>query len=222
MMNTNSHTRASIGGGSHTSRLPGALGRLAISGCTPFGMWKSVGELTGTTRLGIEEDDVVLVQEYMMVAFQLEAPPLLGGAQPKTPALNCKHLRLTRPSAELRQWGRKKFLATVGPRQIGAQSQAVGGPPPPRHLRAHPAPGGMDPYNMMAAIKKMDQEIGRSMAPLALNQQRIEETMAYQKKKELGKKDLYDFDLAKLKGWTHKRNVRGLYVFWRDVVNSNG
>ena len=81
MMNTNSHTRASIGGGSHTSRLPGALGRLAISGCTPFGMWKSVGELTGTTRLGIEEDDVVLVQD----------PVTEGGPQSKTPAISCEH-----------------------------------------------------------------------------------------------------------------------------------
>ena len=48
---------------------------------------------------------------------------------------------------------------------------------------------------------------------MALNQQRMEETMAYQKKKESGKTYLDEFNLAKLKGWTHKRNVRGLQAF---------
>ena len=40
------------------------------------------------------------------------------------------------------------------------------------------------------------------MMPLAVNQQRMEETLAYQKKKkkELVKKDLDDYDLVKLKG----------------------
>jgi hypothetical protein len=89
-------------------------------------------------------------------------------------------------------------------------------------LGAHPAPAGVNPYNMAAAIEKMGREIGRSMAPLALNQQRMEETMAYHKKKELGKKDLDEFDLAKLKGWAHKRNVKDLHSFWRNVVNSDG
>ena len=31
-----------------------------------------------------------------------------------------------------------------------------------------------------------------------------------------------EFDLAKLKEWAHTRNVKGLQVFWCNVVNSNG
>jgi hypothetical protein len=75
---------------------------------------------------------------------------------------------------------------------------------------------------MVAAIEKMGREIGRSITPLAVNQQRMEETLAYQKKKEFGKKDLDEFDLAKLKGWAHRRNVKDLQALWRNVVNSNG
>ena len=60
------------------------------------------------------------------------------------------------------------------------------------------------------------------MAPLVMNQQGMEEITAYQKKKELGKIDLNEFDLAKLKGWAHKRNVRGFQVFWCNVANRDG
>jgi hypothetical protein len=51
-----------------TIMLPGALGRLAVAGCTPFEMWKDAGELAGTASLGIEEDAVTLVQDYMLAA----------------------------------------------------------------------------------------------------------------------------------------------------------
>ena len=50
------------------------------------------------------------------------------------------------------------------------------------------------------------------MASLRVNQQRREETLACQKK-DLGKK-LDDFDLSKLKGWGHRRNVKDFQVFW--------
>ena len=83
--------------------LPGALGRLAVAGYTPFEMWKAAEELAGTASVDIKEDNVILVQDYMMVACQLKAPALLGGSQSKTPALNYKHLQLTKPSAELRR-----------------------------------------------------------------------------------------------------------------------
>ena len=62
----------------------------------------------------------------------------------------------------------------------------------------------LDQFNMVDVIEKVGWSIGRS---LAVNQQRLEETLAYQKNKELGKKDLDGFDLAKLKGWAHRRNV---------------
>ena len=68
----------------------------------------------------------------------------------------------------------------------------------------------------------MGQEICRNMMPLAVNQQRMEETLAYQKKKELGKKELDDYDLAKLKGWAHREDVKDLQAFWRNVVTSEG
>ena len=55
-----------------------------------------------------------------------------------------------------------------------------------------------------------------------MNQQRMEETLMYQKEKELRKKDLDRSDLAKLKGLAQKRNVKGLQAFWRNVVNSAG
>ena len=60
------------------------------------------------------------------------------------------------------------------------------------------------------------------MMPLAVNQQRMEETLAYQKKKELRRKDVDDYDLARLKGWLHKEDVNDLQVFWRNVVASDG
>ena len=46
--------------------------------------------------------------------------------------------------------------------------------------------------------------------------------MVYKKKKEPEERDLDKFDLVKLKGWAHKRNVRDLQAFWRNVVNSDG
>ena len=94
---------------------------LAISGCTPFDLCKAARELVGTARVEIEEADIVLVQDYIMAAYQLKALALLGGTQPKTPALNCKHSRLVRPLVELQQWGQKKLLVTLGPRQNRAQ-----------------------------------------------------------------------------------------------------
>ena len=57
----------------------------------------------------------------------------------------------------------------------------------PRHVRAHPAPASLDPFNVVAAIERMGREIGRGMMPLVMNQQRMDETLALQKKKELGK-----------------------------------
>ena len=65
--------------------------RLAVAGCIMFEIWKAVGELSSTTSMGIEENDVVLVQDCMMMTCQLKALLLLGEAQPKTPALKCEH-----------------------------------------------------------------------------------------------------------------------------------
>lgn len=101
-------------------------------------------------------------------------------------------------------------------------TDAGGGGTPPRHLGSHPASGRMILFNMTAAIKKIGQEIGRSMAPLARNQQRVEDTLAYHKKKESKTKDLREFDLPKLKGWLHKRTMKDLQAFWRIVVNIDG
>ena len=80
--------------------LLGALGHLAVVGCTPFEMWKAVGEIVGAASVGINEDNVVLVQDYMMTAYQLK-PPTLGASQPKALVLNFEHSRLARPLAEL-------------------------------------------------------------------------------------------------------------------------
>ena len=41
----------------------------------------------------------------------------------------------------------------------------------------------------------------------------MEETLAYQQEKELRKKALDKFDPAKLKDWSHTRNVKGLQLF---------
>ena len=60
------------------------------------------------------------------------------------------------------------------------------------------------------------------MIPRAMNQQRMDETFALQKKKELGKKDLGEYDLAKLKGWAHRTDVKDLQAFWRNAVTSDG
>ena len=75
---------------------------------------------------------------------------------------------------------------------------------------------------MVAAIERMGREVGRNMMPLAVNQQRMEETLAFQKKKELGKNDLDDYDLAKLKRSTHREDVKDLQAFWRNVVTCEG
>ena len=64
-------------------------------------MWKVVGELAGAASFGTEEDDTVLVQDYMMTASQPKAPTTEGGPQPKIPVMSCEHPRLARPSAEL-------------------------------------------------------------------------------------------------------------------------
>ena len=61
--------------------LPGSLGRLVISGCTPFEMWKAAGELAVAASLGIERDHVVLVQDCMRVASQLKTQATEGGPQ---------------------------------------------------------------------------------------------------------------------------------------------
>jgi hypothetical protein len=55
-----------------------------------------------------------------------------------------------------------------------------------------------------------------------MNQQRMDETLALQKKKELGKKELDDYDLTKLKGWAHRVNVKDLQTFWQNTVTSEG
>jgi hypothetical protein len=110
--------------------LPGALGRRKNSGCTPFEMWKAAGELAGTASSGIKEDDVVLVQDYMMESSQLKALATEGGPQTKTPVMSCEHSRLARPSAELRRWGRNKLHATLGARCNAGKSQVAGGPGP--------------------------------------------------------------------------------------------
>ena len=62
---------------------PRALGRLAVAGCTPFETGKTVGELASIARVGIDEDNVTLVQDYMMAACQLKAPALGGRLSPK-------------------------------------------------------------------------------------------------------------------------------------------
>ena len=50
-----------------------------------------MGANTHHQHASIKEDGVVLVQNYTAAACQLKAPTILGGDQPKTPVLNCKH-----------------------------------------------------------------------------------------------------------------------------------
>jgi hypothetical protein len=85
---------------------------------------------------------------------------------------------------------------------------------PSRHIRVHPALSGPDPFGMAEAIEKIGRVIGRSLVPLASNQQQMEETIVYQRKKYLGRKDLYKYDLAKLTGWTYTIYVSGFQGFW--------
>ena len=46
-----------------------------------------------------------------------------------------------------------------------------------------------------------------------MNQQRMEETLVYQKKQDTGKMDLDDDDLAKRKGWAQREDVKELHAF---------
>ena len=62
-----------------TVMLPGVLGRLANGGCTPYKMWKAAGEMAGEVNAGVSEDDVILIQDFMMTASQLKAPTIEGG-----------------------------------------------------------------------------------------------------------------------------------------------
>ena len=62
-----------------TVMLPGALGRLANGGCTPYKMWKAAGEMAGEASAGVSKDDVLLIQDFMMAASQLKAPTIEGG-----------------------------------------------------------------------------------------------------------------------------------------------
>ena len=64
---------------------------------------------------GINEEDIALIQDYMMGTSQLKAPTPEGGPQRKIPAIGCEHLRLARPSNELCLLGRNKLQATLGP-----------------------------------------------------------------------------------------------------------
>ena len=106
------------------------------------------------------------------------------------PALNCEHARLASPSNELKRWDRNKLQATLGTRLDGLTTSPAGiTRTPPRHVEAHPAPASADPYGMAAAIERMGRVIGRGMMPLAANQQRMDEAMALQRKKELGKRN---------------------------------
>ena len=50
----------------------------------------------------------------------------------------------------------------------------------------------------------------------------MEETLAYQKKKELGKKDLDDYFLVKLKGWLCREDTKDLQACWRNMVTNDG
>ena len=59
--------------------------------------------MAGEASAGVSEDDMALIQDYMMGASQLKALTTEGGAQPKIPAMSCEHLRLARPSNELRR-----------------------------------------------------------------------------------------------------------------------
>ena len=184
-----------------TVLLPGTLGRLANAGCTPYKMWKAAGEMAGEASAGVSEDDVSLIQDFVMAAIQLKAPATGGGAYARVPALNCEHARLARPSNELKRWDRNKLQATLGTRLDGLPTSPAGTTRTPlRHVRAHPAPASADPYGMAAAIERMGWVIGQGMMPLATNQQRMDKAMALQRKKDLGKKELDDYDLVKLKG----------------------
>ena len=75
---------------------------------------------------------------------------------------------------------------------------------------------------MVTAIERMSREIVRGMIPLVMNHQRMDKMLALQKKKELGKRELDDCNLAKLKGWAHRADVTDLQAFWRNAVTSHG
>lgn len=141
------------------------------------------------------------------------------------------------PSIVLRMWGRKRLETALG---------AAEEPPPTsvsqlgagRHPGARGRPGGLDLFavagvDMTQAVERMGQAIAKSqqgltrgleltLAPLAANQQRMEDTMAFQKRKAQGKKDLNNLDKAKLKGYANVSDIRYLQSFWRKAVKSDG
>ena len=90
-----------------TVMLPGAPGRLANGGCTPYKIRKATGEMTGEAIAGVSEDGMALIQDFMMAESQLKAPTTEGGPQTKIPAMSCKHSRLARPPNKLRRIGPK-------------------------------------------------------------------------------------------------------------------
>ena len=61
-------------------QLPGALGCLANGGFTPYKMRKAAGEMAREASAGVSEDNVSLIQDFMMAASQLKAPASEGGA----------------------------------------------------------------------------------------------------------------------------------------------
>ena len=49
-------------------------------------MWKAAGEMAGEASAGVSEDDMALIQDFMMAASQLKAPTTEGGPQTKSPS----------------------------------------------------------------------------------------------------------------------------------------
>ena len=62
-----------------TVMLPGGIGHLPYKGVMPYEMWKVTGKMTGEASAGVSEDDMALIQDYMMGASQLKAPTMEGG-----------------------------------------------------------------------------------------------------------------------------------------------
>ena len=146
-----------------TVMLKGVLGHLANEGCTPYKIWKAVGEIAGEASASVSEDDMILIQDFMMAASHLKAPTTEGGPQTRVPAMNCEHSRLARPPSKLWWWDRNKLQATLGPRLDGLPTSPTG---PTRtllrHVGAHPAPASADPFNMVAAIERMGWDLGEA------------------------------------------------------------
>ena len=66
---------------------------------------------------------------------------------------------------------------------------------------------------MTVVVERVGHKIERSLAPLALNQQQMEDTLAHLKKKELKRKDLDNHVLAKLKVYAHKKDTKDPQAF---------